>query len=364
MGRDDFRDPIRVRKALDAISELGMELSVMHVCGTHQDTLVRFGLEPLLKEVGVSVRQGPGCPVCVTTPEEVELAIVLARKGAIICTFGDMVKVPGRDSTLAAERSRGSDVRIVYSPSDSVVTARENPDKEVVFLGIGFETTAPTTSALLLKEDLPTNLSILSYHRTVPEALSFIASSGEVRLDGLIEPGHVSMIIGEKPYRFLTDEHGIPQVIAGFEPLDLVMACFEIARMKAEGRTELVNHYSRAVRRDGNPSALAAMGRTFVKGDRRWRGFPVIEGSALDIAPEFSEGDALRRFEDQLEPLKGVSFPEPEGCSCGEVLRGIVDPRECPLFGTACTPDDPVGPCMVSREGSCNILHRWGVPDL
>jgi hydrogenase expression/formation protein HypD len=359
-----FRDPERVEKAVRAIKDIGMDLSIMHVCGTHQDTLVRFGLEPMLKDAGISIRQGPGCPVCVTTPEEVEKAIALARKGRIIATFGDMLKVRGQTTSLDQERANGCDVRIVYSPTDSIRIASENPGKEVVLLGIGFETTAPTTSAILLRDDLPENLSVLSFHRTVPEALRFIAERGEIRLDGLIEPGHVSMIIGEAPYRFLTEEFGVPQVISGFEPLDLVMACLEIARMRSEGKAELVNMYGRTVHPEGNIIAQKAMSRTFVKGDRRWRGFPVIPGSALDIAPAYLERDASKRFEDDLRELAGLELPEPPGCRCGEVLRGLIDPRECPLFGKACNPDDPVGPCMVSREGSCNILCRWGATDL
>ncbi|MCK5774421.1 MAG: hydrogenase formation protein HypD, partial [Thermoplasmata archaeon] len=210
------------RKIVDSIRRLGGNITVMHVCGTHQDTLVRYGLEPMLSEVGITIRQGPGCPVCVTTPKEIEMAVRMARSGAIITSFGDMIRVPGKDRTLSQVRAEGGDVRIVYSVTDSLNIARDNPEKEVVFLGIGFETTAPTTSALLMREDLPENLSVLSYHRTVPPALRFLASSGEVRLDGVIEPGHVSMIIGEEPYRFLSSEFSMPQVIAGFEPLDLL----------------------------------------------------------------------------------------------------------------------------------------------
>jgi hydrogenase expression/formation protein HypD len=183
---------------------------------------------------------------------------------------------------------------------------------------------------------------------------------GELRLDGLIEPGHVSMVIGEAPYRFLSEHHGLPQVIAGFEPLDMLMACLEIARQRAEGRSELTNLYSRVVHIDGNPAALEAMARTFVPSDVRWRGFPVIPVSGLRIAPEFEERDAVKRFEDDLEEVRDLVIPEPPGCRCGEVLRGLMEPRDCPLFGKACTPMQPVGPCMVSREGGCNIEFRWG----
>lgn len=360
MDRKMFRDREMASRILDSIGEMGREITVMHVCGTHQDTLVRFGLEPMLADVGVRVRQGPGCPVCVTTGEEVEKAVLLADNGVVIASFGDMLKVPGRDRTLAEVRSQGGDVRVVYSSEDAANIARDSPDKEIVFLGIGFETTAPTTSAVLLDEKRPENLSVLSFHRIVPPALKFIAGSGEVRLDGLIEPGHVSMIIGEQPYRFLSEEFGLPQVIAGFEPLDLLMACREIALQKTEGRSELVNQYSRVVDAGGNLRAREAMGASFRIRDVKWRGFPVIPDSGLGIDEKLAEADAEKRFRELLEGVDDLVIPEPAGCRCGEVLRGLIDPHECPLFGKACSPGSPVGPCMVSREGSCNILHRWG----
>ena len=355
-----LRDRNIARKALDALAAMKQEITVMHVCGTHQDTLVRFGIEPLLKEAGVSIRQGPGCPVCVTTGREIEAAVTLARKGKVIASFGDMVKVPGKDMTLSEVRSRGGDVRIVYSPTDVIKMAEREPDREFVFLGIGFETTAPTTSALLLDEKLPGNISVMSYHRTVPPALRFIAEAGEVKLDGLIQPGHVSMVIGERPYDFISEEFGLSQVIAGFEPLDLIMACLEIARQRKEGKARLVNIYGRVVRPEGNREALSAMERTFDPIDIPWRGFPTIPGSGLGISKEFDDRDAYLRFEDELSDVWEMDIPEPPGCRCGEVLRGLIDPKECPLFGKACAPNTPVGPCMVSREGSCNILYRWG----
>jgi hydrogenase expression/formation protein HypD len=360
MDRFKLRDREMAKKVLKAISDLGQDIMVMHVCGTHQDTLVRFGLEPLLKDVGVNIRQGPGCPVCVTTGEEIEMAIELARKGKIVTSFGDMVKVPGKKETLADIRSEGGDVRIVYSPDDALKLAKENPDREVVFLGIGFETTAPTTSSLLLEDRAPDNLSILSYHRTVPPALRFIAESGEINLDGLIQPGHVSMVIGEEPYEFLSDEFSIPQVIAGFEPLDLLMGCLEIAKQKVDGRGELNNLYSRVVKHEGNPAAIRAMEETFDPSDVKWRGFPVIPGSGLAVAGKYQDHDATKRYEDELGEIMEIEIGEPAGCRCGEVLRGLIDPHDCPLFGKGCEPNVPIGPCMVSREGSCNILYRWG----
>lgn len=355
-----FRDRRMAARILSSISDMDVRITVMHVCGTHQDTLVRNGLEPLLSDVGISIRQGPGCPVCVTTPREIECAVGIARSGAIITSFGDMLRVPGKDRTLSQVRAEGGDVRIVYSATDSIRIARDNPGREVVFLGIGFETTAPTTSALLMTDGLPENLSVLSFHRTVPPALRFLSSSGEVRIDGIIEPGHVSMVIGEEPYLFLSREHSIPQVIAGFEPLDLLMACHELARQNREGRAELVNLYKRVVRSEGNRAAREALEKTFVPSDIAWRGFPVIEGSGLRIKDDYGSADAKERFSHIIDEIEGLDIPEPPGCRCGEVLRGLIDPTECPLFQSACTPNTPVGPCMVSREGSCNILARWG----
>ncbi len=356
----DLKDREMARKIVDSIRRLGGNITVMHVCGTHQDTLVRYGLEPMLSKVGVTIRQGPGCPVCVTTPKEIEIAIRIARSGAIITSFGDMIRVPGKDRTLSQVRAEGGDIRIVYSVTDSLDIAKNNPEREVVFLGIGFETTAPTTSALLMRDDLPENLSVLSYHRTVPPALKFLASSGEVRLDGVIEPGHVSMIIGEEPYRFLSRDFSMPQVIAGFEPLDLLMACHELARQKHEGVAELTNLYGRVVKPEGNRAATEAMDRTFTPIDIPWRGFPTIPGSGLGISKEFEHADARLRFRPIVEEVQQLDIPEPPGCRCGEVLRGIIDPYDCPLFKNGCSPSTPIGPCMVSREGSCNILHRWG----
>ncbi|MCD6383291.1 MAG: hydrogenase formation protein HypD [Thermoplasmata archaeon] len=354
-----FRDRESAKRLLDAIKRLKVELRVMHVCGTHQDTLVRYGLEQLLLDVGVEVRQGPGCPVCVTTTREIEEALALARAGVTILTFGDMIKVPAESGSLRSVKTEGADVRVVYSSIDALKMAKKESEKRFVYLGIGFETTAPSTAALLLK-DSPPNLSILSYHRVVPPALRAILEMGEVKLDGFIEPGHVSVIIGEEPYRFITEEYRIPQVIAGFEPLDLLMAAYLLAKMKKEGKPRLINEYRRAVRPEGNRLALQAMERVFYPVDREWRGFPTIPSSALEVREEFSNKNARIVYEDLLREVWKRTFREPPGCRCPEVLRGLIRSEECPLFGKACTPENPIGPCMVSAEGSCNILYRYG----
>jgi len=352
-----LRDRETSRKVMDKLEAMKLDLTLMHVCGTHQDTLMRFGLDSEFKRVGVDIRQGPGCPVCVTPPKEVEEVLALARAGLTIAAFGDVMKVPGENGSLNDVKAEGADVHIVFGVDDAVALARKT-GKEVVFMGIGFETTAPTIASAIMS-DPPANFSVLSCHRTVPPALAAIAGMGEVRLQGMIQPGHVSVIIGTEPYEFLSKQYHIPQVVAGFEPLDLMMAVFMLARQVQEGRAEVENEYSRVVHREGNPDALKAMTDVFEPSDVLWRGFPVIPGSGLAIRRRFERHDARRRFEDVLRPVEQKEYGEVEGCRCGEMLRGILTSEECPLFATACTPATPMGPCMVSREGSCYIAHRY-----
>ena len=344
----------RIKKEAD-----GKEYTFMHVCGTHQDTLVRHGLDHLLKDTGITIRQGPGCPVCVTTPREIEEALLLAKSGKSIAVFGDMLKVPGSTGSLADSKTTGCDINIVYGAEDAVKIATKNPEKEVVFCAIGFETTAPTTASIL-DANPPENLSVLSFHRTVPPALKFIASSGEVRLNGLIEPGHVSAIIGIEPYRFLTEEYGMPQVVAGFQPLDLLMGIYMLVHQVSLGQTKLENEYGRVVPHDGNPRALELMEKVLGPVDVEWRGFPIIPGSGLELRDEYSVWDARKKYSDVLEPLDDIEFKEHPGCRCGDVLRGVFEPEQCPLFGKECKPSNPIGPCMVSYEGGCAIAYKYG----
>ena len=352
-----LRDRETSRKVMDKLEAMKLDLTLMHVCGTHQDTLMRFGLDTEFKRVGVDIRQGPGCPVCVTPPKEIEEVLALARAGLTIAAFGDVMRVPGESGSLNDAKADGADVHIVFGVDDAVALAKRT-SKEVVFMGIGFETTAPTTASAIMS-DPPANFSVLSCHRTVPPALAAIAGMGEVRLQGMIEPGHVSVIIGTEPYEFLSKRYHIPQVVAGFEPLDLMMAVYMLARQIREGRAEVENEYSRVVHREGNPGALKAIADVFEPSDVLWRGFPVIPGSGLSIRQRFEQHDARRRFEDVLRPVEEKEYGEVEGCRCGEMLRGILTSEECPLFATACTPATPMGPCMVSREGSCYIAHRY-----
>jgi hydrogenase expression/formation protein HypD len=353
-----FRDREMGERIIQEIRDLNLELTLMHVCGTHQDTLIRHGLQEMLAGVGVDIRQGPGCPVCVTTPMEIEESLLLAKNGKTILVFGDMLKVPGATSSLSQAKTEGCDVRIVYGVDDGVRIARDI-ENDCVFMSIGFETTTPS-SAAALKANTPDNFYVLSCNRLVPPALKAIAEMGEIRLDGLIEPGHVSTIIGSRPYEFISEEYGIPQVIAGFEPLDLLMGVYMLAKQKSAGESCVEIEYTRAVREEGNPKAVEVMNSVFEPSDVKWRGFPVIPDSGLELRDEYGSKNARLAFEDVLAELKGKEFPEPEGCLCGEVLRGIASSDECPLFGTACTPESPVGPCMVSAEGSCNIVHKYG----
>ncbi len=353
-----FRDEEKAEEIIEEIENIDREIKLMHVCGTHQDTLVKHGLEPMLEKVGVEIVQGPGCPVCVTTQREIEEMIELAKEGKTITVFGDMINVPGRDKTLSEIRSEGADVEIVYSVDDAVDLAEER-EEDVIFMSVGFETTVPATANVISK-DPPENFSILSCNRVIPPALKAILELGEVDLDGLIEPGHVSTIIGTKPYKPISKQYSIPQVVAGFEPLDLLMGVLMLLRQMEEGRSEVENEYGRVVREEGNPKALQVIEEVFEPRDVKWRGFPEIPGSGLKLREEYEKYSARKQFADILEPLDNKEFEEPEGCLCGEVLRGIIGPKQCDLFGDECTPSNPVGPCMVSREGACNIDYRYG----
>lgn len=349
-----FRDGRLAEKIVRKIACLSGEqghVRIMHVCGTHEDSISKAGIRYLLPQ-NVEVMSGPGCPVCVTTTREIDEAISLARKEVTVTTFGDMLKVPGSSSTLAEQKTGGGDVRTVYSISDALKIAETNPGKDVVHIGIGFETTAPST-ALAIK-DAPENFSVLSCHRMIPPAMDFLLSAGETGIDGFIDPGHVSVVIGLAPYKKISGKYKIPQVVAGFEPIDVLYAILLLLKMIKEKDCGVWNEYSRVVRDEGNSLALAAIDEVFEECDVKWRGFPKIPGSGLAIREEYGEKDARRRF-----ALKVKEAGEPRGCRCGEVLKGIAYPRECPLFGKRCTPENPVGPCMVSGEGSCSIAYKY-----
>jgi len=353
-----LRDKHLADDIVSQIKKADVNLKFMHVCGTHQDTLVKHGLDVLLQKCGIEIGQGPGCPVCVTTPKEIEEILSLAKKGKTIATFGDMTRVPGEHYSLQQMKTDGYDVRTVYGIEDALLLAEKHKDKEVVFMAVGFETTSPTTASVLLR-DPPLNFSVLCCHRLIPPALQAILDMGEIKIDGFIEPGHVSTIIGVKPYEFISNNYHIPQVITGFEPIDLLMGAWMLVRQKQQGKAEIENEYTRAVKPEGNRKAQQVMKQVFEPVDIKWRGFPMIPQSGLRLRNKYASYDARKKYEEELEELTEKEFIEPVGCLCGDVLRGLISSKECPLFGRQCTPDNPVGPCMVSSEGNCNIQYRY-----
>jgi hydrogenase expression/formation protein HypD len=353
-----LRDKALADDIISQITKAKMHLRFMHVCGTHQDTIVKHGLDVLLHNCGVEIGQGPGCPVCVTTPKEIEEILLLAEHGKTIATFGDMIRVPGVSSSLQQMKAEGCDVRTVYSIEDATFIAEKHKEKEVVFMAVGFETTAPTTASVLLR-DPPLNFSVLCCHRLIPPALQAILQMGELKIDGFIEPGHVSTIIGIEPYEFISKEYRVPQVIAGFEPLDLLMGVWMLVRQIQQGKAEVENEYVRAVKPQGNRKAQRILQEVFEQMDVKWRGFPRIPHSGLKLRKMFESYDARKKYETELRPLSEEEFAEPVGCLCGEVLRGLISSKQCPLFGNECTPENPVGPCMVSSEGNCHIQYRY-----
>ena len=352
-----YRDEETAKKILKGIADMGVKAKFMHICGTHQDTIVRFGLEEMLRDAGVEIAQGPGCPVCVTTSREVADAITLARNGVTVTAFGDMMRVPTTIGSLFDAKADGADVRIVYSIDDAVAMAKAQ-EKPLVFVGVGFETTAPSTCVPLHSPDCPDNFSVYSCHRICPPVLDMLLSLGESTIDGFIEPGHMAVITGLSMFRPRSEIHGLPQVVAGFEPLDILMSCYMLCKQIREGRAEVENEYTRLVKPEGNPIALRLMKETFEPVDRSWRGFPVIPKSALSLKPEFAEHDATKVHEDILALAPEVK-EEANGCRCGDVLRGLIKSEQCPMFGKGCKPTSPMGPCMVSAEGNCNIAYRF-----
>lgn len=353
-----FKDPKLARGLIESINALAPEggATLMEVCGTHTVAIARNGIRALMP-AGVRLASGPGCPVCVTSNHDIDKVIALARVPEVtITTFGDMTRVPGSTSSLLAEQAAGRNVQIVYSPLDALRIAQENPDREIVFVGVGFETTTPLVAMAIKRAKAMglRNFSVYGAHKNMPGALEAIVNDPALKLDALILPGHVSTIIGAEPYRFLAEKYGIPGVITGFEPVDVLQGIAMIMRQLHEGRAEIEIAYARGVMPEGNPVALAAIDEVFETCTATWRGLGDIPGSGYRIRDEFAEFDAMRRFEPDVEPTV-----EHKGCRCGDVLRGVMAPNECPLFRTVCSPENPVGPCMVSSEGSCAAYYRY-----
>ena len=352
-----FRDPTLARGLIESITKLAPdEATLMEVCGTHTVAIARNGIRNLMPQ-GVRLSSGPGCPVCVTANRDIDAVIALARiPDIIITTFGDMTRVPGSTSSLIKEQTAGADIRIVYSPLDALMIAQETPDRNVVFVGVGFETTTPLIAMAIQRAAAANlaNFSVFAAHKTMPGALEAIINDPALQLDALILPGHVSTIIGVEPYRFLADAYGIPGVITGFEAVDVLQGIAMIMRQLHEGRAEIEIAYARGVMPDGNSVARAAIDEVFEPCAAQWRGLGEIPDSGYRIREKYAAFDAMKRFDPAVEPTR-----EPKGCRCGDVLRGIMAPSDCPLFRTACTPENPVGPCMVSSEGSCAAYFRY-----
>ena len=359
---DGFRNPdaaaairARITDLAARLADGGREPRIMEVCGTHTMAIARYGVRDILPPNVVLV-SGPGCPVCVTEPGYVDAAIELAGKDAIIATFGDMLNVPGSSSSLASCRAAGGDVRVCYSPTAAIDLARENPEREVVFLAIGFETTTcPAVSVVAsAAESGVANLSILTAFKLVPPALAALLADPEVRIDAFLCPAHVSAIIGADAYLPFTGENGVPCVIAGFEPLDILLGIEGILHQLAADEARVDNQYSRVVRPGGNVVAQALMDRYLAPADAGWRGIGMIPRSGLALRPEHGRFDAAMRLG---VPVRAGTVQA--GCLCGDVIRGKCRPPECVLFGSACTPDNPVGPCMVSAEGTCAAWYKY-----
>ncbi len=358
---DEFRDPEMARVLAREIARLAdprRHYKFMEVCGGHTHTIYKHGLEDYLPP-NLTLVHGPGCPVCVIPMGRVDDAVHLAEQPEVILTsFGDMMRVPGGRGSFLDATARGADIRMVYSPLDALKVARQNPDKQVVFMAIGFETTAPSTALTVLQaaQEGVKNFSIFCNHVIILPAIKAILDSPDLRLDGFIGPGHVSTVIGCRPYEFITRDFHKPIVIAGFEPLDILQAIYMLLRQLAAGRCEVENQYTRVVPWDGNRKALQVIHEVMeLRPYFEWRGLGFISHSALKVRDTFTDFDAERRF-----AVPGVRVTDPKACQCGEVLKGVLKPWECKVFGTACTPETPIGTCMVSSEGACAAYYNYG----
>lgn len=360
---DEFSNSNLSRKLLKKVKEAAQEYIAIHgrrpifmeVCGSHTMALAETGVKMALKEY-VQLISGPGCPVCVTDQKSIDAMIKLAEgENRIICTFGDMVRVPGTDISLMEAKTKGKDIRIVYSPPEAVRIAEENPDKEVIFLGIGFETTIPVL-AVVLKTAIDRNVNNFSMWMTtklVEPILRTLLESKEVMIDGFLLPGHVSIILGKNQYQYLVDEYSMPGVISGFESVELLGGIYKLVKQLLDGRIEIENDHPSVVTDEGNKSAQLLMTTYFELVDEAWRGIGVIADSGMDIREEYTKFNAKNRFNIV------VGEPRKTKCRCGEIIRGLISPEECPLFGKACTPVQPIGPCMVSAEGTCSAHYQY-----
>ena len=363
---DEFRDPERARALVADIRRLVARiprarhrpLQIMEVCGGHTHTIFRYGIQQMLPEE-VEFVHGPGCPVCVLPMGRVDNCVALAERPEVIfTTFGDAMRVPGSRKSLLGAKADGADVRMVYSPLDALALARKNPEREVIFFGLGFETTMPSTAMTLIQAKAKgiRNFSLFCNHITIIPTIKAMLDSPELKLDGFLGPGHVSMVIGTRPYGFVAGHYRKPITIAGFEPLDVLQSMWMVLRQLAEGRCEVENQYGRVVPRDGNKAALAAIREVFeLRAFFEWRGLGSIDHSGVQIRAEYADFDAERKYS-----VPAIKIADPKSCQCGEVLKGVIKPHECKVFGSACTPETPLGSLMVSTEGACAAYYNYG----
>jgi hydrogenase expression/formation protein HypD len=347
-----FRDQELSRRVAQKIQSVAANLQsvkICHVCGTHEWTITHFGIRSLLP-ANVEVIAGPGCPVCIVPAFEIDGAVQIARNDVTIACFGDVLRVPGSNMSLLDAKAEGADIRIVYSVEDAVKMARKEANRDFVFFAVGFETTAPST-AVEVSGNPPRNLSFLVTHRLIPPAMELLARMKDLELDGFLAPGHVSTIIGTKPYEVFPETYDMPTVIAGFEPLDVLVSVYLLMKQIREGRPRLENEYARVVQPEGNVRARDLMGKTFDVTDGNWRGLGSIPLSALTLKPKYHEWDALKKYSVKAESSVDIQH----GCQCHLIIVGKIKPIQCPLFMKACTPQKPVGACMVGNEGTCRI---------
>lgn len=355
---DEYRQPLAVRRYTDLIARSTTQpWTIMEVCGGQTHSILRHGLDALLPD-GLELLHGPGCPVCVTAAETIDHAIAIAaRPEVVLCSFGDMLRVPGSHTDLLSARAAGADVRMVYSPGDALALARSLPERQVVFFAVGFETTAPTTALVAeqARAEGLENFSLLVAHVRVPPAMELLLADSEVRIDGFLAAGHVCTVMGHDEYRPIAARHGVPVVVTGFEPVDLLAGVLHCVRQLEAGTARVENAYGRVVREAGNPAARALMRQVFVTVERHWRGIGAIPASGLALAAEYAHLDAARRFADTAPGTAPGASP----CIAGDILRGLRRPPDCPAFASACTPDHPLGATMVSSEGACAAYHRY-----
>ncbi len=367
---DEFRDPDRARVLTEQIHALvprigiarERPLQLMEFCGGHTHAIFRYGIEQMLPKA-IELVHGPGCPVCVLPMGRVDDCVALAeRPDVIFTTFGDAMRVPGSRKSLLQAKAEGADIRMVYSPMDALALARRHPDRQVIFFALGFETTMPSTALTVLQAEREgiDNFSLFCNHITTVPTIKAILDSPDMQIDGFLAPGHVSMVVGERPFRFVAEDYGKPIVITGFEPLDILHSLWMLLKQLAEGRCEVENQYARVVRPEGNRAGLEAISKVFeLREFFEWRGLGSIDHSGVRIRDAYARFDAERKF-----AVPNIRIADPKSCQCGEVLKGVIKPWECKVFGTACTPETPMGALMVSSEGACAAYYNFGNIDL